>query len=186
MASVLDIGLLSFFDVIFTFLLVLIVMFAILQKFQFPSDNKGINGLIAVSIAFLSLLSPVAIDLIKFIAPWFVLLFIFLILLLMTFRILGASEKNISDVVTADSAIVWVVLGVGLVIILAGFGQVLGQDLLEQQYVDSDGVVSADEISTTSEFQENVLQTLFHPKVLGMMALFGISIFAVALLSGKQ
>lgn len=185
MASVLDLGLVEGFDILFVFLLIIVLVFALLTKFSIlGKDKMGLNWLIAIAVGFLSLISPKVIALVKFIAPWFVLLFLFLVLLMLTFQILGAKDTDFQRVLNKDTAISWTIVGIGLVIIVAGFGVTFGQDLLEGRSIvmDDDGNPT---VSDASSFETNVLQTLFHPKILGVMALFGISIFAVALLSGK-
>ncbi len=186
MASLLDVGLLEGFDLLFVFLLIIVLVFALLQKFNVLGKEKtGLNWLIAVAIGFLAVLSPKVIELVKFIAPWFVLLFLFLVLLLMTFQILGAKDTDFQRVLNKDTAIGWTIVGIGIVIILAGFGATFGQDLLEQrsEVVNVNGSIT---VVDASSFETNVLQTIFHPKILGVMSLFAISIFAVALLSGKS
>ncbi len=186
MASVLDLGLIEGFDLIFVFLLIIVLVFALLEKFAvLGKDKTGLNWLISIAIGFLSLISPKVIDLVKFIAPWFVLLFLFLVLLMLTFQILGAKDTDFSRVLNKDTAIGWTIVGIGIVIIVAGIGVTFGQDLLEQRSTMMDD--SGNPIVTdASDFETNILQTMFHPKMLGVMALFGISIFAVALLSGKM
>ena len=186
MASVLDLGLIEGFDLFFVFLLIIVLVFALLTKFSVLGKEKlGLNWLVAIAVGFLSLISPKVIALVKFVAPWFVLLFLFLVLLLLTFQILGAKEIDIHRVLTKDTAIGWTIVGIGIVILVAGFGVTFGQDLLEQRssVIDVDGTPT---VTDASDFETNVLQTVFHPKILGVMALFGIAIFAVALLSNKS
>ena len=77
----------------------------------------------------------------------------------------------------------WVLIAVGILILVAGFGKVLGQTLLEEGAQAGTVVEGADGVATGG-FQQNVYATLFHPKVLGLLIVFAIVVFTVALLSG--
>ena len=183
MATVLDVGLLRSFDVIFPVLLVFSIVFAILQKTKAVTDSLGINSIIAVSVAFMVLLSDTLVQIINFMVPWFTIAIIFLVLLLLLFQILGAGEKDIRSSIS-DKSVQWTIIGVGLVILVAAFGNVLGPKLTESslQQGTSSVNVSGGGVAT-SNFESNVTATLFNPKVLGMIILFAIAIFAVALLT---
>ncbi|HLD39847.1 MAG TPA: hypothetical protein VJB13_01780 [Candidatus Nanoarchaeia archaeon] len=181
MASFLDLGILQLFSFIFPMLLVWCFVFALLQKTKVIGDSMGINSMIASAAALTILLSRTAIDLINFIIPWFAIAIIFFVLMVLLFMIMGAKD------VTAykESSIQWVLIAVGILIIVAGFGKVLGQSLLEQAAGQpSTTTVEGQEQVASSDFQQNIYSTLFHPKVLGLLVVFAIVVFAVALLSG--
>src|SRR5210317_1637529 len=113
MATFLETGLLDTFSIIFPALLVLIVSYAILAKFKILGDNMTINSLVAVALAFLTIISKEVTALISFMAPWFVLAFIFLLLMLLFWKIMGASDESITNYLMNDKAINWVLFGVG-------------------------------------------------------------------------
>ncbi|MBT3297401.1 hypothetical protein HN385_00595 [archaeon] len=182
MVSVIDLGLVNYFSIIFPFLLIFSLVFAILQKVKIIGDSPVINAVVAFSAAMLAILSDTVVAMIVFIAPWFVVVFVFLILLLMAFQILGAKDADLALAVR-DKSVQWVILGIAIVIILAGFGNVMGQDLLEQSQQTGETVDSSGELTDSGDFDENLMTTLFHPKVLGLIVLFGIAIFSVALLT---
>lgn len=187
MATLLDIGLLQAFDIIFPFILVFALVYALLQKTKVIGETIAVNAIIAGATAFLVLLSENALEIIKFIIPWFAVAVIFFVLLLLIFYVFGAKEADIFSAMKADKAIIWVILGVAIVIIMAGFGHVLGQSI--GPYLDEQGnVTTIDDVKAgvaTGSFQQNITATLFHPKVLGLFILFGVMIFAVALLTGE-
>ncbi|MEK6849133.1 MAG: hypothetical protein AABY01_01035, partial [Nanoarchaeota archaeon] len=86
MATPLDLGLLANVGVIFPFLLVLVFSYAILSKIQiFGKDQNGLNAFISFVLAVITLFSPIATKTIAVMAPWFVLLFIFMIFLLIAY-----------------------------------------------------------------------------------------------------
>jgi hypothetical protein len=181
MATFLDIGLLQYFNIIFPLLLVFSVMFAILQRTKILGENGAINAVVALTVSFLFLLSRTLLELINFIAPWFVFVFIFVILLLMIYQTLGATEKDILSALKADKTIQWAVLGIGIVILIAGFGKVLGQSIGPYLTEAPEGAPSV----ATASFEQNVFATLFHPKIVGLIVLFGVAIFAIAFLAGS-
>lgn len=176
MATILDVGLLQYFSVIFPMLLVFALVLAILQKTKALGENTPINALVAAVAAFLLLLSPSAVALLNFIIPWFAVAIIFFVLLILIFQMFGMKESDWGKVVK-DKAFYWTILGVGLVIMVAGFGDVFGQTALE--YSQNASSVS----EGGGDFRENAFSVLFHPKVLGMLVLFTIAIMAIALLT---
>lgn len=181
MASVLDLGLLQYFGVIFPVLLIFVLVYAILQKTKFVSESMSINAIIAVCAAIMASLSDSVIQLIVFISPWFVLTFILVLLFLLVMKTFGTTDAQILDVVTRDAAVTWGMLGVAIVIIFAGFAVTFGQDLVDQSSaIDGDGTAAGD------DFQSNIFETIFHPKILGVLVLFAICVMAIALLTGKS
>lgn len=184
MATFLDIGLVGFFDTIFAVILVWTIVFAIFQKTKAVSEAIGINSVIAVAISFLVLISPNLVKVIKFAVPWFAILILFVVLILLLFQIFG-----FSDLTTAvnDTTIRWTLIGLSLVIVIAAMGNVFGQQLLEQVpggAVSVAGAPAGEGQVAGPEWEQNVYATLFHPKVIGMIILFLVAIFAIVFLSG--
>ena len=95
---------------------------------------------------------------------------------------MGLKEEKLPEVVK-DKTVYWTLIGIALVIIIAGFANVFGQSALEAQKSIGEPAVITTEGTTTPMFEQNIYAILFHPKILGMMVLFAIAIFAVALLS---
>ena len=69
MATLIDIGLIHYFNVIFPFLFVVAIVYALLFKTKVVGNSVAINALISVVAAFAVLLSDNAIKLINFIIP---------------------------------------------------------------------------------------------------------------------
>ncbi len=185
MATILDLGLVRSFDVIYAWIFVFAIAFAILVKTELiGKDNKAINAILAFALATIMLLSRVAIDVINAMIPWFVVAIIFLLFVILIFKLFGTEESKIKEAVAKDPAIYWTLIGIAIIIMVAAFGQVLGQSLTEQAF--QQGTTNAT-ISTGTgagaNFQQNIYATLFHPKVLGLIVIFLIAVFAVALLS---
>ncbi len=180
MATFLETGLLSYFAVIFPALLVFVVVFAILEKTKLLGENKGINGIIAIVCAFLVIASRSIVQVIGFMAPWFVLVFIFLILLLLLYKIMGATDENIANVILKDRPIQWVLFIVGAIIVIAALSHVFGPKLLP---ITSGENVTAED---TQSFGYKAGQVFFHPKVLGLLLIFAIAVFAVMLITRES
>jgi len=93
----------------------------------------------------------------------------------------------------SDKSITWVILGIGLVIIFAALGNVFGQGLTEQAFqgetgttITANGTGGTVSGVATPNFQTNIMGILTNTKVLGMIILFTIAVFAIALLSGSN
>ncbi len=185
MATALDLGLLNVIDFVFPFILVWAIVFALLQKTKIIGESVGINAVIAAAVGFTVLLSRTIIDIINFMIPWFAIAIIFFILMLLIFMIFGAKDKDIFSALEKNKVVTWLLIGVSVIIFFAAISNVMGQSLLEQSAGgESAGVVAGDGGVASGNFQQNILATLFHPKVLGVIMLFVIAIFAVALLTG--
>jgi len=182
MATLLDIGLVEYFNVIFPFLFIVAVVYALLHKTEVIGKSITFNAVVSVVIAFAVIISENAVKLINFIIPWFAVVVVFLVLLLLVFQTMGLKEEKLPDVVK-DKTVYWTLIGVAIVIIIAGFANVFGQSALEAQESIGENTITTPEGTTTPVFEQNIYAILFHPKILGMMVLFAIAIFAVALLS---
>ncbi len=184
MATILDLGLLESFDFIFPFIIVWAVVFALLQKTKVIGDSPAINAIIGVAVGFTLIISEAFVALVNFITPWFAVVFIFFIMTIMIFRTFGLSEGDITSA-AKNKIVYWLLIGVALAIVTAGFATVLGQDLLDLG-TDSTEVVNADGTVASDSFDQNVFLSLFHPKMLGLIVVFAIAGFTVALLSGND
>ncbi len=184
MATILDVNLLQSFDFVFVILLIWTATFAILHKTEALGKNAALNSTVAAAVALLFLLSRTAIDVVNFMIPWFAVAIIFLFLMILIFMMFGADASSIKGVISGEAgeSLRWVIIGIGLLIIIAAFGNVLGQKFL----VEGEPSVSGTNITAgvaSSDFEQNVQSTLFHPKIIGLLTLFGVLIFAVALLT---
>lgn len=185
MATFLDLGLLQYFDFIFPILLIFAVVFALLHKTKILGENPSLNAVIAFALALMSLLSPDLIDLINFMSPWFVLVFVFLILLLLVYQTLGATEKDIFSALKGEKTIQWAVFGIAILILIAGVAHVFGQRMLPLTQTPTETVITEGS-TTTPAYEQNVFATLFNTKILGLIFIFLIAVFAIAFLSGSN
>lgn len=186
-ATILDIGLLKYFSIIFPLLLVLLVTFAILQKTKILSDDLNINSIIALAVAILFGLSPDLIEVIKFVSPWFILLLFFIFMIFLIFRFAGVEESALAFAFR-DKAVYWTVIILGLVIFAFGFANVFGQKLLPATQTTNE--VSGENVEGGSvsggNFQQNLYNTLFNPKIIGLIFVMLIAIFTISLITRES
>jgi len=205
MATVLDIGILENFSIVFAMVLVIAIVYGLLQFTKAFGGSKGLHILIAFIIGLLLVLTPDVTKIISTMIPWFTLLFIFIVFLLMAYKIFGATDADISGVLRTDRTLVWVVIIIAIVIIIGSFSTVYGQRFLRQTVpgapapaTPSSGVPSygapaapaqaagmgvvAQPTATTS-FSGNLAATFFHPKILGLIFLFLVAVFTVAIIA---
>ena len=94
MATPLDVGLLGNFQIIFPFLFIFSIVFGMLTYTKFLGDNKVVSALIAIVLSFMALFSDIVVETINTAAPWFVLLIVFIVFLMLAFMILGVKEGD--------------------------------------------------------------------------------------------
>ena len=185
MATFLDLGLLTHFAIIFPFLLVFVVTYAILIKFKIVSEENSINAIIALAFASMTLFSKTANALIITASPWFVVMFMLILFVILGFRLLGISESKITGVMEKEFGTPhWLIIVMVGLIIIGSMGVVFGPGLLQGKLEPSatgpvvvDGVGIAE--GSEGQFQANVADVLFHPKVIGFAALMLIVVFAI-------
>jgi len=185
MATFLDLGLLTHFAIIFPFLLVFVVTYAILIKFKLVSEENSINAIIALAFASMTLFSKTANALIITASPWFVVMFMLILFVILGFRLLGISESKITGVMEKEFGTPhWLIIVMVGLIIIGSMGVVFGPGLLQGKLEPSatgpvvvDGVGIAE--GSEGQFQANVADVLFHPKVIGFAALMLIVVFAI-------
>src|SRR3989338_445925 len=132
MATFLDLGLLQHFAIIFPFLLVFVVTYAILTKFKVISEETSINALIAFAFAAMTLFSKPANALIITASPWFVVMFMLILFVILGFRLLGIKESKITDVMEKEfGAPHWLIIVMVGLIIIGSMGVVFGPGVLQ-------------------------------------------------------
>lgn len=186
----LNISFLQYFSPIFIFVLVFVMVYGILQFTKFLGENKVLHALIGFFIAVIFLFSTEAITVVQVIAPWFTVLFIFVIFILMAYKLFGATDDQIRNVMTHASALQYTILALGIIILLFGLGAGFGQKLLgySADIADvRDAATEAGEGSTaTSSYQQNLIATLFNPKILGMILILTIAAFTIRAMTPKM
>ena len=193
MANFLDIGVLENFSIVFVFILIFAIIYAISEKVNLFGDNKGMYGIISLVVAFLLILSEKAVILINFMTPWFIVLFLFLFLSIFALKMFGFSDSDASALIKNERFFPYIIVII-IIIVIAAFSNMFGQSLLEKGEHDTINVddngeeiqeyESSETTSTqTDSFGQNVLNTIIHPKVLGMILVMAIGLFTLIFLT---
>jgi hypothetical protein len=183
MATPLDFGLLANFASLFPFLFVTVGTYAILAKLEpFGKDQRGVYAFLAFILGVMTLFSPIAIKTINRMAPWFVLLMIFSLFLLMAFKMFGVTDANITGIITSsehgDTFFYWVIF----LVLAIGIGS-LTSVVSEEKGFTKLGSNETGAQPEPGEEQVGFVQTIVHPKVLGMILLLLVATFTVRNLS---
>ncbi len=178
MASFLDITAIGYFSSIFTFLFVWVLVFAVLEKIKVFGTNKGIHAIVALSLAVLVLLSKTVTYVIANMAPWFVLFFVFILLVMMASMFLGASEKGVLSALgeKETGAITWILV-LGVVVVLGSLGMSFFSKPLT-------GTAEANATAANASGVGGIgasafWATFLHPKVLGLIFILMIATFTI-------
>jgi len=175
MATFLDIGLLDSFQIIFTFLFVFVTSYAILNKVNFPKDAKGLQSLVAFILAAFTAMSGNVAKLIATMAPWFIIMFMLIMFLLIANMMFGMSPDYIKKHVEDESVITTWILVITGIIVLVSFSTVYGDTFL--------GFTQNSSSSATSDVGHNIGAAIFSPKMLGLILVMLIGVFTILFLS---
>ncbi len=175
MAAPLDIGLVKQFEVIFPFIFMLVVVYTVLVMTPIFKEKKTVAGIIAFSLATMTVFFPVAVRSINLMAPWFVLLFIFIIFGLLAIQTLGIEEGTIKEVLKNKENAFVVYILIMIIFMIATFS--MGKAISEAGGVGPEAVSSQE-----SAF----ISTVFHPKVLGLFLIFMIAFFTLQCMSARE
>ena len=197
MATFLDIGLLENFGVIFVILLVFLILFGLLEYINaFGKEKKGLHAIIAFIVAILFLVSKVAANMVKIMVPWFMVFAIFIFFTLFMVRMFGVGEPELKKLIGDPNVYPWLIVFVVL-ILLFSLGNAFGQSLLERgegSQTSTNYSAQSPETglepstpgtrsTTTTSFSTNLLNTLRHPKVLGLLFVSMVGLFALIFLT---
>lgn len=175
MATLLDVGFLNFFLPAFTFLFIVVLFYAILQRTKILGGKTGLDWTASLAIGVIVLFSGKSVDLINFFTPWMVVIAIFLVLLFVIFMFLGYGGSD--EVLKKE---VWPVVGgqttvfiVAILILVIGISQVFGP------------VFSPYEPGGPAErtIGGEAIRTIFHPRILGGIFIMVIAAFAIQKIS---
>ncbi len=175
MASVYDLGLLDAFLPIFVWIFVFVILYALLEKTGFFGEKNWINAAIAFTVSILFIMVPEVNTIVSLITPWFIILLIFLVFLVLIFLFMGVDPSKVASVFGENAVVFWMVFIVSMSIFGYAFTQVYGEQIHD---ITDSGGISDDESLT-----QNIGEILFTPKVLGMVFLLVIAALVVRFVS---
>lgn len=175
MANILQIDLLAYFLPIFSLLFIWVISYALLKKTGILGSNDTLNVVAATSVAVIFMVTSEAIQLVKEIVPWFIILVVILIMLFSIFLFLG-QEESFKETIGPT------VFGWGIIAILAGiflfaFAKVFG-DPVHSIYAGGESI--------SGGLGSEIGKAVFHPKVLGAIFVLLIAGQAVKLIINAQ
>jgi len=190
MATFFDISLLSHFSIIFTFLLVFALIYALMEFLKIFGENKSIHAIVALSAAMLMIFSQKAVALVTGMVPWFMISFILGIFGIIGYKLFAGPDVDLSILHAGTGLRGWIMAVVAIIFVIAlsqTFGQdigpYLGQDNASQQEATLEPGETAS--TATGSFSENLTATIFHPKMLGLIVIILLGTFAVVFLTQK-
>lgn len=190
MATFLDITLLEKFSIIFPFLLAFVVLYGVLSTTKILGENKAVQSFLAIIVAFFTFLSPTIRAIINRMAPWFILLFIFTIFVIMVFKTYGASDQDVVGFLKHPiygSQVIWwmliliIIITIGSITSVTMRGGEKGIRPIGTNITTAEGVtITTDVTKEKSVFWD----TLLHPKVLGLIVILLIANLTISKLAG--
>lgn len=194
MPSLLDLGGLTIFQRVWPFLLIMVVVYAVLGQVKPFQDNKSVRALIAFVMAVMTLMYPIAWKTINLAAPWFVLLGVFIIFLLVAYQMFGIGSDTIAGVFTGKeygtTAVYWVLTMI-VIITIGSLSSVISEEkkfssLTEGGIAPTEGLPS-DSASGQQAMTEEAgfWAALTHPRVLGLVLVMLIAFFTISNLAEK-
>lgn len=173
MATFLDVSGLQAFSQIFVFVLVILAVYAVFAYNNAFGGAKWIAWLIAFVVAIFVILSDLLTGLIQHIAPWFAVLFIFVIFITMASKIFGATTSDVAEYK-------WILFAVVIIIFIVGSLLYIRKEITVPGDLDEEGnEIKEASYVTTSNF-------IFHPKIMGIIFVLLVAVFTIALLAGKS
>lgn len=176
MATVLDVGILQYFTPLIVFIFVLIILWALLEKINF-FGNKFANLMIAFTLATLFVVIPELNQIVALATPWFVILLIFLLMIILIFLFMGVKADFIASVFGGEKpnlAVVWIIIVLCIAIFGYAFTQVYGEKIKNiTAGSDTTDATGGDALA------QNIGQILFTPKIMGMFFLLGLAALVI-------
>ncbi|OIO65713.1 hypothetical protein AUJ68_02270 [Candidatus Woesearchaeota archaeon CG1_02_57_44] len=168
-------------------------MIGVLTHYKPFGDKFPGYWVIAAVVAFFTLYSPTVVGTITNMAPWFVMILMFFVFLIITYNLLGVEMDWIGQHVTATSGLKWAVFIIAVILFIMSISGSVGPKLAKGEVsgtsdnigsvIYNDGTVAT---TQSQDFSQNVYAFFFHPKVLGMLFIMILAIATVGLMSSQK
>jgi hypothetical protein len=186
------------FSPLILFILVFAIIYALFQSAKILGDNKILHSIIAIMTSLMiTVFSPGAREVVKYIIPWFTVLAIIMVFAIMLWKMFGITDSDVKATIMKRTDIQWTLFIVVVILVLGALSQAYGQGQLElsdPSINDSTttqnsnlGEINMGNPGTTDtssgSFNQNLGATIYHPKILGAILLFIIAALAIATLT---
>jgi len=191
MATFLDFSILSGARAVFAFLLIFILIYGLLKFSKLFGLGDFSISVLSFSVAILSVLSPAIVRVIEVVTPWYVLMMIIIVFVLITVMIFGNLGTDISAIKgnlgsTYKTIMVWIIV-ISIIIFISGLSYVFlgGSD---SEFAINPGQENISSRTQPTSQDENglgvsaFLDTLFHPKMIGAILFLFIATMTVLLM----
>ncbi len=172
------------FEFFIPFLLVFAVVFGILLKSKFLSDDSNVNAAIAFAVAIIVALGGGG-EFLVGLTPFFAVFFVIIFFILMIFMFFGLDPKDIMQ----SKAIIFLVVAICAIFVFFVMGEMFGDQLAVVSVEDSVGnnITNGAPVDYRDETigSQAVARILSHPKVLGMIVLLGLLAIATYFIVNK-
>jgi hypothetical protein len=195
MATFLDVSILGHFTAIFTFLLVFVIVFGMLEVFKlFGEGHRGLHAMVALAIGFIVMFSQGVVTVIQTFTPWFTIVIMLIFFIIFAVRMFGISAAEVTAGFHNNSVILTFILIFAAIIILFSLGAGFGQSSLESgatpgtvaNTVNTTNVTAEPGSTATNSFSQNLYNTIYNPKVLGLILVMMIAVIAMLFLTSKE
>lgn len=172
MASILDLGIFDFLVRIFVLLLIYAIVYAVLNRVKIFGEGS-VNAWIAFVIALIFVLMERAVEFIRVVTPWFVVLMFIGFSILLLFMLMGLSSEDITNL-AKDTTVYWTAIIIGIIIVVGGLVSVFGEFFAGPATTVASETIGGE-----------IKRTIFHPRILAAVFTLLIASFAIKLISSK-
>jgi hypothetical protein len=188
MAAVIDISIVKSFSNIFTFILVFVIIYGILEMVKFfGDDKKSIHAMIAIVVAFLVSVSNGVVAVVQTFTPWFAIIILIIFFILFAVKMFGVTNDEITKAFHNNQSILTWIIMITAIILMFSLGAGFGQETLDQGQKGGTTVsVATGNVTSptdTGSFSQNLYNTLYHPKILGFILIMLIIVVALMFLT---
>ena len=163
MVTLLDTGILAKLDFIFPFLIVLFLAYVVFSRIKAFEDKKWVPVFLAFVLALITLTSSFAMKVINKMAPWFILLIVFGLFILIVYQAMGIKEDKITEVMTSGEhgpAFFWWIMAL---VVLIGLGSLI------TVFSEEKGFLALKGEEGVGDEEASLWSALLHPKMLGII-----------------
>ena len=184
MATILDVGLLSFFMPFFIFFFVFVLIYALLSKTNLFGEKQAVLNFVgSICIAAISVFTGTITGVVINIVPWIILVIIVLLFLFSLFTFFGISKNEEIWATIGGQTVVYVII---LIIVLVGLIQAFEKQVSPYQ----SGTTASATTTTNAGIQPSnvkgaVISTLTHPRLLGALFILIVSALSIKVILDK-